>query len=131
MDDKRTTLLPGALQEFLEAIAVAPVNEADRDWHLIRCYAELQYQLNGGSKCAICRAHVRHVIPVLSVRDEGEMHNFACLCQRCFLAERALSQFTVMQIGQARVEFRQPRMEYELKHPRARMARPMPKNSVN
>jgi hypothetical protein len=92
-------------QEYLEAITQAQQFQVSnlRHWTLIRCYAELQFRLNGGGKCAICRAAVRHVIPVTAERSDGRRDEFACLCTRCYEGERANSVRISMHIGESYV----------------------------
>jgi hypothetical protein len=93
-------------QEYLEAVTRAQQFQVSnvRHWTLIQCYAELQFRLNGGSKCAICRASVRHVIPVTAERADGRLDEYACLCARCYEGERASSSRIVMHLGEAHVE---------------------------
>ena len=81
------------LQEYLEVLAGAQAYQVSnlRNWDLLRSYAELQYKLNGGGRCAICRAHVRHVIPAQVEQADGTAKDYSCLCTRCFEGERALS----------------------------------------
>lgn len=96
------------LQEYLEVLAGAQAYQVSnlRNWDLLRSYAELQYKLNGGGRCAMCRAHVRHVIPAQVERADGTTQDYACLCTRCFEGERALARRVIMQMGEARVEYR-------------------------
>ena len=77
-----------------------------RNWDLLRSYAELQYKLNGGGRCQMCRTHVRHVIPALVTKPGGAMVEYSCLCTRCFEGERATCETLVLQLGEARVEYR-------------------------
>ncbi len=58
----------------------------------------------------MCKAHVRHVIPVRIMKDD-EWRRYSCLCARCFEGESALSHVSVMQIGDALVEYRAPGYE--------------------
>jgi hypothetical protein len=94
------------LQEYLETVEEAQSVKVSnsRHWMLIQCYAELQFRLNGGSKCPVCRSHVRHVVPVRSEHRDGTVDNFSCLCTRCFEAERAISNVVITHIGKAAVE---------------------------
>src|SRR4051812_10493393 len=89
------------LQEYLETVeeaqSVAVSNT--RHWMLIQCYAELQFRLNGGAKCPVCRSHVRHVVPVRSEHRDGTVEEFSCLCTRCFEAERAISKVVITHVG--------------------------------
>ena len=95
------------IQEYLEAITAAQEFQVSnlRNWSLLSCYAELQYKLNGGSKCAVCRAAVRHVLTVTAEDADGTSQEFPCLCTRCFEAERAIHAKMSMQVGEARVEY--------------------------
>lgn len=96
------------LQEYLEVLAGAQAYQVSnlRNWDLLRSYAELQYKLNGGGRCAMCRAHVRHVIPTHVEQADGTTQDYSCLCTRCFEGERAMAQRVIMQMGEARVEYR-------------------------
>lgn len=93
-------------QEYLEAITRAREFQVSnlRHWDVIRCYAEFQFRLNGGGKCAICRATVRHVVPVTAVRAGGQQDHYPCLCTRCYEGERAAAVKMIMSVGEAQVE---------------------------
>ena len=109
MSGKRKTngaLVAEYFQEYLEAVQKAQEFSVSniRHWNMIQCYAELQFRLNGGSKCSICRATVRHVIPVTAVRPNGHEDDYKCLCIRCYEGERAVSEKMIMHIGEAHVE---------------------------
>jgi len=93
-------------QEYLEAVIAAQQFQQSnvRTWTLLQCYAEFQFRLNGGGHCAVCRATVRHVIPVTVCRATGEVDEYACLCTRCYEGERARSVKIIQKIGEARVE---------------------------
>lgn len=58
-------------------------------------HAEMHFLRQGGSKCAMCHAHVRHVVEVSSFRPEGKQV-FPCLCTRCLVAEEARSSRVVL-----------------------------------
>ncbi|HUR36437.1 MAG TPA: hypothetical protein VM009_01385 [Terriglobales bacterium] len=96
------------MQEYLEVLAGAQAYQVSnlRNWDLLRSYAELQYKLNGGGRCGMCRAHVRHVIPARVEQADGSAMDFSCLCTRCFEGERARAERVVMQMGEAKVEYR-------------------------
>ncbi|HUS20165.1 MAG TPA: hypothetical protein VMZ25_10995 [Terriglobales bacterium] len=96
------------LQEYLEVLASAQNYQVAtlRNWDLLRSYAELQYKLNGGGRCGLCRSHVRHVIPARVEQGDGSAREFTCLCTRCFEGERATAERIIMQMGEARVEYR-------------------------
>src|SRR3954462_9110345 len=93
------------LQDYLQAVVDAQLFKISnvRNWNLIQCYAELQFRLNGGTKCPVCRAHVRHIVPVSAKKDDGTCKDYKCLCTRCFEAERATSKCVVMSMGDATV----------------------------
>jgi len=102
----KRTISARVFAEYLETVAQAQQFQVSnlRNWDLLRCYAELQFKLNGGSRCAMCRACVRHVIPVSVERMDGQVDAYDCLCTRCFEGERAQSRKIVQQVGEARVE---------------------------
>jgi hypothetical protein len=95
------------IQEYLEVLTAANEFQTSnlRNWNLLSCYAELQFKLNGGSKCPLCRAAVRHVVPVIAENTDGSSQEYSCLCTRCFEAERAVHAKLIMQVGEARVEY--------------------------
>ncbi len=98
-----------ALQEFLEALAESLESEPEeRKKRLLNSYAELLYGIHGGSRCVVCRAHVRHVLPVHSLRDDGTIMDYACLCQRCLEGEKALARRVRVGLGEAAMEFERP-----------------------
>ena len=80
-------------QEYLEAVLAAQQFQQSsvRTWTLLQCYAEFQFRLNGGGHCAICKATVRHIIPVTVCRESGQTDQYSCLCTRCYEGERAKS----------------------------------------
>ena len=90
---------PQVLQDYLEALAEAA------DAKLLFGYAELKYRMAGGAKCAMCRAHVRHVVPVASQRENGEALAYECLCQRCLLGEIGVAKEVELRIGDASVRY--------------------------
>jgi len=96
---------PQVLQDYLEALAEAAATSASGEQKLLFGYAELKYRMAGGGKCAMCRAHVRHVVPVVAKRSDGESVTYECLCQRCLLGEIALSDEVEMRIGDASVRY--------------------------
>ena len=105
---KHNRVPPRFVEEYLEVLTRAQSFQTSsvRHWTLLKCYAELQYKLNGGSKCPVCRAHVRHVIPVTIERVDGKVDQFHCLCTRCFEGERAVSKVLTIQMGDARIDYR-------------------------
>lgn len=91
-----------ALQEYFEALATGPQPASPyRTWHLIASFAELRYQLNGGRRCPVCRAHVRHVVSVMVKRADNQVVEFPCLCQRCLQAEQATADSVRLRLGEA------------------------------
>lgn len=104
---KRDAPSPRALQEYLEALARSAEEPASRSrtLDLLRSYAEVCFQVRGGSNCATCRTHVRHVLSVISERANGDVHEFPCLCTRCFEAERSISRRITICLGNTAVEY--------------------------
>jgi len=103
----RNLLSPRALQEYLEALARsadAP-DSRSRTLDLLRSYAEICFQVRGGSNCALCHAHVRHVLSVISERPNGETREFPCLCTRCFESERSVARHITLCLGNTSVEY--------------------------
>jgi hypothetical protein len=96
---------PSVLQDYLEALEAAANATPDKDEKLLYGYAELKYRMGGGGKCPLCRAHVRHVVPVSSTRENGEKIEYDCLCQRCLLGEIGLSTEVELRIGDAKVTY--------------------------
>ncbi len=94
-----------ALQEYLEALADEDELPARRQRRLLLSYAEFHFKMRGGGKCAVCRASVRHVLPVKVERRNGTMLQYPCLCTRCIEAEKPVSRRISMQVGQARMEW--------------------------
>jgi hypothetical protein len=106
-DEKKKPVPAKYLQDYLETLVQAQSFQVSnlRNWTLIQCYAELQFKLNGGTKCPVCRAHVRHIIPVRAEKADGTAKEFTCLCTRCFEAERATSKVVIMKMGDASVTY--------------------------
>ena len=88
------------LQDYFEALADEPASPT-RVRQVLTSYAEVRYRLNGGSHCAICHAHVRHVLPVTIRRADDSIVNFECLCQRCMQGEEALAKSLEIRVGKA------------------------------
>jgi hypothetical protein len=77
------------LQEYLQTLAEEHGKPGpQRAKRLLTSYAEFRFRVAGGSQCPLCRASVRHVLPVLVLRSNGEKVNYPCLCTRCLEAER-------------------------------------------
>ncbi len=97
-----------ALAEYFETLAAAEdLLPEVRQRQLLLAFAELCFKLRGGSHCAQCHAHVRHVVPVIVERN-GALVQYACLCTRCIESERATAQKVTLRIGQAAIEFSHP-----------------------
>jgi hypothetical protein len=79
-----------------------------RQREAIEHHAELNFRLNGGSKCAICRSHVRHVVQV-TVRKGRDLQNYRCLCTRCLEGERSAADMVALSLGRAVITY-QPRV---------------------
>lgn len=104
--DKPQGVPTKVLQEYLEALAeCASIAPAQRTERLLLSWAELQFQRKGGGRCALCKTTVRHVLPVRAERGLGLVLEYACLCNRCLQAERALSTRVVLGAGQAQVTY--------------------------
>jgi hypothetical protein len=74
-------------------------------FELMASYAELQFRLHGGSRCSICNAHVRHVLPVAIEHEDGSVNEYACLCTRCLQAEKVSAKKITLRAGQTAVEY--------------------------
>ena len=107
MAEKTNTIDPRVLQEYMDSLAHCRDNPdrkmAKRD--LMRAYLELQFRLNGGSRCAICSTHVRHVMPIICERASGEVRSYECLCTRCFEGEKSASRRVHTKLGEAKMYF--------------------------
>jgi hypothetical protein len=79
-----------------------------RQREAIEHHAELNFRLNGGGKCGICRSHVRHVVQV-TVRKGRDIHNYHCLCTRCLEGERSTADLVSLALGRAVISY-QPRV---------------------
>lgn len=95
-DDKIT---PELFQEFLQSLAGVDDLPVEKQRQLLLSYAEVKYRLRGGARCPLCRTHVRHVMPVYTVRLDGTEHSYPCLCTRCFEGEKGLSSKVVVRMG--------------------------------
>ena len=80
-----------------------------RQRQAIEHHAELNFRLNGGDKCGICKSHVRHVVQV-TVKRGNETNVYQCLCTRCLEGERSTADMVALTLGRATVIF----------HPRTR-----------
>jgi bacterioferritin-associated ferredoxin len=94
------------LQEYLQALAEGmDAHPTERQRKLLHSYAELQYQLHGGRRCSMCRASVRHVLPVKAEHIDGTIAEYVCLCTRCLESERFISHRVTLRIGRAHLEY--------------------------
>lgn len=94
------------LQEYLQALAdSADAGPSMRQQKILLSYAELQYQLHGGGRCAMCHASVRHVLPVIAEHTDGTIAEYRCLCTRCLEGERVVSSRVTLTIGHAHLEY--------------------------
>ncbi len=89
------------LQEYFESLAETGGHPNKRLEKVLTSYAELQFRINGGGHCSVCRAAVRHVVTVRVERSDNSVTSFECLCTRCLEAERALSKRVILTIGKA------------------------------
>lgn len=95
--------------EYLSALANGKgEKESVRQANLLFSFAELKFRMGGGGKCAVCRAHVRHVLPVEVETEHGKLKEYACLCTRCLVAEKSSARRVTLKIGNARVEYTRP-----------------------
>ena len=101
MSSERPSWPQNVLQEFFESLAETGGRPDKRLEKILGSYAEVQYRINGGGKCSVCRASVRHVLPVRVERQDGSIANFQCLCTRCLQAERVLSRHVSLTVGRA------------------------------
>ncbi len=80
------------VQEYFSAVASAErLHARERGRTLMHAQAELLFHLNGEGKCAKCPAHVRHVIRVTTVHEDGGGFDFDALCIRCQVAEETIA----------------------------------------
>ncbi len=93
------------LQDYFEALGDDPAIPEDaspvRAREMLSSYAEVRFRINGGGRCSMCRAHVRHVLPVHVRRADGDEVDFDCLCQRCLSGEKATAQSVDIHVGRA------------------------------
>lgn len=107
MPVRKNTLSPRDMHDYLEALSRCQKNQNDdkAKYDLMRAFAELQFCIHGGAKCGVCRAHVRHVMPVTSDRADGSKKSYECLCTRCFESERAVASKVAVSLGDATIYF--------------------------
>jgi len=115
-----------ALQEYLESLTQDEDVPTRRKRNLLVSFAELQYKLHGGSRCAMCNTPVRHVIPVMTEGLDGSEVRYPCLCTRCLEAEKITAKRVVLKIGEATVEYVGAGRDYKMgsaAHPELRPMR--------
>jgi len=106
MRDGRSHSIPrNVLQDYLESLADTGGHPDQRVEKILIAYAELQYRLHGGGHCTVCRASVRHVLPVRVEHADGSVADFGCLCTRCLQAERVVSDRVTLTVGRARLVY--------------------------
>lgn len=93
------------LQQYLEALADPADRGITREERILLSFAEVQFQIKGGSQCALCHAAVRLVLPVIAEHNDGSVGEYKCLCTRCLTAERAISTRVTIQGGKIRLEY--------------------------
>lgn len=99
--DKRGPIPAKTLQDYLRALAEnSDLPPQRRQERLLEAYAELQFSLQGGARCSLCTAHVRHALPVAVERD-GKTQHFDCLCLRCLQAEKGAGRELTLRVGHA------------------------------
>ncbi len=108
-----STIFARALQEYLETLADESALPLRRKRDLLLSFAELRYKIRGGSHCAVCNTPVRHWVPVLVERNDGQAVRYPCLCTRCLEAEKAVSRRVVLRIGEASIEYTPSGREYK------------------
>jgi hypothetical protein len=95
------------LEEYLSVLdrySEVPSDDDEKLRELIRSYAELKFRIVGGSRCALCKAHVRHVVPIITANSQREEHHYACLCTRCFEGEKGTAERMFLEMGESRIE---------------------------
>ncbi len=96
---------PKDLQRYFEALACDDRRTAVRKRKLLEEFAELQFKLKGGSHCAVCRAAVRHVVPVYIEDHDGATREFPCLCIRCLAGESLRRKRVLLRLGSIALGF--------------------------
>ncbi len=109
MTEKRGPISHRELQQYLTVLAGNSANrDPIRQANLLFSFAELKFRIAGGGKCSVCRAHVRHVLPVEVERDNGNRATFECLCTRCLVADKVSANRVILRVGHAQVEYTRP-----------------------
>ncbi len=109
MADTRGAISHRELQQYLAALANgSDEKDSVRQANLLFSFAELKFRIKGGGRCALCRAHVRHVLPVEVERDNGTRTTYDCLCTRCLVAEKVSATRVILRVGNASIEYTRP-----------------------
>jgi len=109
MARKSASILHTDLQDYLATLANGSAEkDSVRQANLLFSFAELKFRMSGGGKCAVCRASVRHVLPVEVEHEDGKRTNFACLCTRCLVAEKVSARRVTLKVGNACVHYTRP-----------------------
>ena len=101
-------------EEYLAVLArcsEVPMDEEAKLRELLRSYSELKFKIVGGKRCAVCNAHVRHVISVASEQANGEIKRFECLCTRCLEGEKSTSRSMFLEVGDKQIEVKLEKRE--------------------
>ncbi len=109
MAGRRASILHTDLQDYLATLASGSAEkDSVRQANLLFSFAELKFRMRGGGRCAVCRAHVRHVLPVEVEHQDGKLTKFTCLCTRCLVAEKVSARRVTLKIGNASVHYTRP-----------------------
>ncbi len=95
----------GILQEFLESITPPQQRLSKGQWKALMSYAEQKYRQQGGGRCSLCRAPVRHVLPIKAEHEDGSVRQYECLCTRCLEGEKGLCAKLSIQAGATTLEY--------------------------
>ncbi len=108
-DKKGAALFHAEFQDYLATLADhGGAKESVRQANLLFSFAELKYRMVGGDHCAVCHAHVRHVLPVEVEYENGSRKTFKCLCTRCLVAEKVSARHVTLKVGNASVVYTRP-----------------------
>lgn len=109
MARRGTPILHTDLQDYLATLANGSAEkDSVRQANLLFSFAELKYRMSGGGRCGVCRAHVRHVLPVEVEHEDGQLTKYTCLCTRCLVAEKVSARRVTLKIGNASVQYTRP-----------------------
>ncbi|MBV9434945.1 MAG: hypothetical protein JOZ44_02775 [Acidobacteria bacterium] len=103
------------IEDYLEVLfGSEDLGPEERQREAIEHHAELNYRLNGGGRCGICRSHVRHVVQV-SVQKNRETQNYRCLCTRCLEGERSTADLVSLTLGKATITYQRRESDVKTK----------------